>query len=231
MRVIHLIQHLPHIPGGQLQTQLAANPNAQLNLICAWELTSEQITAQFQNIAPTDTLIVLGGSMDAYSDAHYPWIGPLKTLLKQRVSAPGKTLGICLGHQLAAVATGGTVTVGKLTPPERETIALNWQENPIITQIFGEIPALAYADHGDVVTKCPPNATVVASNHNGIQVLLYTSTYLTVQFHPEVDENVLTSWYQETEPSQLAPAQRAYNAAKLQLDATATALANWLVQD
>lgn len=231
MRVIHIIQHLPHIPGGQLQARIQATAGTSVELIKAWQLTPTEIHTAFQQIKATDTLIVLGGSMDAYSDAHYPWIGPLKTLLKQRVSAPGKTLGICLGHQLAAVATGGEVTVGKLVPPERETIALNWHPHPFLATIFPTNPALAYADHGDVVTKCPPNATVLASNQNGIQVLLYTSTYLTVQFHPEVDENVLTSWYQETEPSQLAPAQRAYNAAKPQLDATATALANWLVQD
>ena len=59
-------------------------------------------------VAP-DGLVVLGGAMGACDDAVAPWLAPTRALIADAVARGVPTLGVCLGHQLAAVALGGTV--------------------------------------------------------------------------------------------------------------------------
>src|SRR6478752_6906645 len=57
-----------------------------------------------------DGLLVLGGAMGAYDDGRCPWLTPTKRLIADTVRRGERPfLGICLGHQLAAVALGGVV--------------------------------------------------------------------------------------------------------------------------
>src|SRR6478609_10490050 len=53
-----------------------------------------------------DALLVLGGSMGANDDAVHPWLTPTKRLVRDAAGRGTPTLGICLGHQLVAVALG-----------------------------------------------------------------------------------------------------------------------------
>ncbi len=59
--------------------------------------------------AAHDGLVVLGGAMGANDDDLAPWLAPTRALLAGAVALGVPTLGVCLGHQLAAVALGGTV--------------------------------------------------------------------------------------------------------------------------
>ena len=47
--------------------------------------------------------------MGACDDAVAPWLAPTRALIADAVARGVPTLGVCLGHQLAAVALGGTV--------------------------------------------------------------------------------------------------------------------------
>src|SRR5690606_27108477 len=58
---------------------------------------------------PPDGLIVLGGSAAATDDDRWPWLPATRRMLRGAVDAGVPTLGICLGHQLLAVACGGRV--------------------------------------------------------------------------------------------------------------------------
>ncbi len=59
-----------------------------------------------------DALIVLGGPQQAYDDSSAPWLPATKALLRAAVAERVPTLGICLGGQLLAEATGGRVAKG-----------------------------------------------------------------------------------------------------------------------
>lgn len=225
----YIIQHLPHIPAGQMLSLLNAK-NTPVQVIKAWQLNVKELEEAFAKIRSHDSLIVLGGSMHAYAEANYPWISMVRELLAKRLKATGKTLGICLGHQLAAVGLGGEVTVGALEPAEKAKTLLTWENHPWVSQIFGNHPPQSvFSDHSDVVTRLPHNAQLLAVSENGVQALAYSENYLTVQFHPEVDENVLTSWYSETEPTYLPEALSVYKHEKATLKATAETFVNWWV--
>src|SRR4051794_37184949 len=62
-----------------------------------------------ETLAEHGALLVLGGSMGAADDADHPWLAPTKDLVRDAAGRRTPTLGICLGHQLIAVALGGEV--------------------------------------------------------------------------------------------------------------------------
>ena len=62
------------------------------------------------DLADHDAFLVLGGSMGADDDADHHWLAATKALIREAAERGTPTLGICLGHQLAAVALGGEVT-------------------------------------------------------------------------------------------------------------------------
>ena len=73
-----------------------------------------------------DGLVVLGGHMGANDDATCAWLPPVKGLLRDAVATGVPTLGICLGAQLLAVATGGRVEVGE-AGIEAGVVGVGWR--------------------------------------------------------------------------------------------------------
>ena len=56
-----------------------------------------------------DWLIVMGGSMNIYDDARFPWLRAEKRLLGQAIERNKTVLGICLGAQLLADVLGAKI--------------------------------------------------------------------------------------------------------------------------
>ena len=59
------------------------------------------------DLAGHDAFLVLGGSMGANDDDTHDWLPPTKELVRDAAQRRTPTLGVCLGHQVAAVALGG----------------------------------------------------------------------------------------------------------------------------
>ena len=59
-----------------------------------------------------DAVISMGGDMGARDDDRAPWLPATRSLLAGAVASATPTLGVCLGGQLLAAATGGTVRKG-----------------------------------------------------------------------------------------------------------------------
>lgn len=57
-----------------------------------------------------DWLVVMGGPMNIYEEAAYPWLPAEKALIKAAVAAGKRVLGICLGAQLLADALGAEIS-------------------------------------------------------------------------------------------------------------------------
>ncbi len=147
------------------------------------------------DLADHDALVVLGGEMGA-TDDHVPWIAPTRALVLRAAQDGVPTLGICLGHQLCAVALGGEVARN----PRGQQMGLldvGWVDDAAADPLFGVVGAAAHAVHwnDDVVTDLPEGARVLARAPGGeVQAARLAGSVWGVQLHPEVDEGIVASW-------------------------------------
>lgn len=96
---ILIIQHMDwEGPGGHLLTALA---DAQV----AFEV-AEVWHTPLPSLDPFAGLIVLGGSPNVDEEEEFPYLKPLKAMIKEVVASGRAYLGFCLGHQLLAHVLG-----------------------------------------------------------------------------------------------------------------------------
>jgi GMP synthase (glutamine-hydrolysing) len=148
------------------------------------------------DVASYDGLLVLGGPMGANDDAKHAWLAPVKQLVRDAVATQVPTLGVCLGHQLAAVALGGTVDRN----PHGQQVGLldvGWTDAAVDDALLGPLatPRRGVQWNDDVVTGLPPGTTLLAATGLGeVQAVRYAPLAWGVQLHPEVDVPVLQPW-------------------------------------
>ncbi|MCW2806441.1 MAG: glutamine amidotransferase class-I [Marmoricola sp.] len=151
------------------------------------------------DLAHHEALLVLGGAMGANDDATHPWLGPTRELVRQAAWQAVPTLGICLGHQLVAVALGGECGRN----PRGEQLGLlpvGWTDEASGDALTRGILATTSGVHwNDDVVLRPPEGTVVLARAPGgeVQVARFAPTVWGVQLHPEVDDRVLATWAED----------------------------------
>lgn len=143
-----------------------------------------------------DGLVVLGGEMSAYDDVRCPWLPPTRRLIARTVASDRPFLGVCLGHQLAAVALGGTVvsnpagracgiTAVSRTPAGRRDALLGALDDT----------ARAVQWNDDVIATLPEGAVALAHSPDGtVQAARFGPHAWGLQFHPEVTPDIFRSW-------------------------------------
>jgi GMP synthase (glutamine-hydrolysing) len=144
-----------------------------------------------------DALMILGGSMGANDDADHAWLGPTKELVRAAAGSRVPTLGICLGHQVAAVALGGTVEVN---PRGRQfgVLPVGWSDAATVDPLLGSRPARVIHWNDDVVTVLPPGAVALAHAPDGaVQAARLAPSVWGIQPHPEVDAAIVARWADE----------------------------------
>lgn len=142
-------------------------------------------------------LLPLGGHMNATEDHLHPWLAPERALLKDAIERDIPIFAICLGTQLLAVAGGGTVERAEVG----EVGIYEINRNETADSIFNfDAPVLAAQWHEDQVTKLPVGATLLASSELCANQIyrLGRNTY-GVQFHPEIDLEVVKWWEAEAD--------------------------------
>ncbi len=146
-----------------------------------------------------DAVLVMGGDMGAYDDDRAPWLPALKALIRDAVSTGTPTLGICLGHQVMAVALGGEV----IRNPRGQTVGLQpvgWSSEAADDALFGARGGDEMAIHwnNDIVVGMPDGGAVLARTPGGeVQVARFADSAWGIQSHPEVDSDVVTGWAAE----------------------------------
>lgn len=134
---------------------------------------------------PPEALVVLGGQMCTDEQDRHPFLADEIALLRKCVASDTPTLGICLGAQLLAEATGGSVRhdvpeIGYA--PVRLTAA--GREDPVMSGFADDTPT--FNAHRDYITA-GPDATVLAySDRTPVHALRVGTSVYGVQFHPEM---------------------------------------------
>lgn len=142
------------------------------------------------------SMVVMGGSMDAYTDDRHPWLTRVKHLVRVAAEERVPTLGICLGHQLAAVALGGVVHRN----PRGQQIGVlhvGWCDAAADDPLTGPVSDAGVAVHwnDDVVSIPPPGTEVLARAVSGeLQAARFAPTVWGVQSHPEAGEEIVRAW-------------------------------------
>ncbi|MCW2760339.1 MAG: type 1 glutamine amidotransferase [Marmoricola sp.] len=146
-----------------------------------------------------DVLLVLGGAMGANDDAAHAWLTPTKALVREAAWRAVPTLGICLGHQLVAVALGGESGPNP-RGQQLGLLALGWTDAAGQDELTGGLVRTGYGVHwNDDIVLRPPDTTVVLARAPGgeLQVARFAPTVWGVQLHPEVDEHILATWAED----------------------------------
>jgi len=142
-------------------------------------------------------LIILGGPMNVYEEDVYPYLKDEDILIKEAVKRRIPVLGICLGGQLIAKATGAKVNKGAkkeigwydllLTPGGKaDKVFKNSPERLTVFQWHGDtfdIPSDATLLAGSVLF--PNQAFRIGDNIYGLQ------------FHLEVTQKMISRWINE----------------------------------
>lgn len=189
MKVLMLCHNTP-IDGGSIHEILKARDDITLDHYSAYH-------DPLKNIAPDehDVTIFMGGSMGVYNRDIFPYLENEIEYLKARLEAGKPYLGICLGSQLMSAALGGEATVGA------HGKEVGWCK--IKVNEAGQKTALKHLDeslvdivqwHGDTFTVPEKCDLLASSDMYASQVIAYGDKALGLQFHPEINENILEMW-------------------------------------
>ncbi|WP_204115390.1 type 1 glutamine amidotransferase [Shimia biformata] len=137
-----------------------------------------------------DALWVLGGAAQVWQSDLYPWLAPEIAFIRTAIDAQKPYFGICLGHQLLAVAMGGTV--GLAQQAEIGILPFDLSD----PALKGALPdSVAVQWHAAEVRTLPDGFHTIASSPNcAVQAMRGSGAALSVQFHPEIDSAAFADW-------------------------------------
>ncbi|MEZ5115446.1 MAG: type 1 glutamine amidotransferase [Candidatus Nanopelagicales bacterium] len=146
-------------------------------------------------------LLPLGGAMAAWEDEVAPWLPDTRALLADAVDRGVPVLGLCLGGQLLAGATGGRLGVAPVA--EVGVVTVGPTADAAADEVFARVPGSgdpatrlpAAQWHGDAILDLPDGAVLLATNEAcPVQAFRVGDSAWGLQFHPEVDGAIIGSW-------------------------------------
>jgi GMP synthase-like glutamine amidotransferase len=183
VRIWWVVQHVPYEAPGLIADVIAARGD-ELRLWPTWAGNAPGI-ADWRAQAP-DALVVMGGPMSAGDDSEYPHLATERELLRLSLAEDVPLLGICLGAQLLAAATGADVYRGPTDELGPGTVTLTEQgsNDPVLAAAeSAEVPVMHW--HHDTF-DLPDGAIHLArsSQYENQAFRIGTNAY-GLQFHVE----------------------------------------------
>jgi GMP synthase-like glutamine amidotransferase len=147
-------------------------------------------------LEPYDLLVVMGGPMDVWETDKHPWLVPEIAAIRHWVGVLKRPyLGICFGHQLLAVAMGGTV--GLMGAPEVGLAKVTLTAAGLADALLGGFPPVVetFQWHGAEVQALPAGAVVLAGNGAcQVQAMRVGRHAWGFQYHVEITPSTVAEW-------------------------------------
>ncbi|MBE7415584.1 MAG: gamma-glutamyl-gamma-aminobutyrate hydrolase family protein [Deltaproteobacteria bacterium] len=141
-----------------------------------------------------DALIVMGGPMGVYEEEKYPFIKKELRLIESALKERVPVLGVCLGAQLLARASGARVYKGDAREIGWHRVAL--EDEAASDRLFMGFPDefTVFQWHGDTFDVPPGGVRLASSGLFPNQVVKVGPNAYGVQFHFEVTEAMVREW-------------------------------------
>lgn len=187
MRKVMVIQHIGCEPLGLFAEEAAGL--AEFRYVRPFE--GEPIP---DSLAGWDGLIILGGPMAVYKPDENLYLSDELRLIAGAIKEDFPLLGICLGSQLIAAASGAAVYPG----PQREA---GWGE-VVLTEAAGKDPLFAglpsplpvFQLHGDTFDLPAGAVRLATSDFYANQAFRLGNNIYGLQFHVEVTSGLVKEW-------------------------------------
>ncbi|NVN89266.1 MAG: type 1 glutamine amidotransferase [Desulfuromonadales bacterium] len=185
--MIHIIQNDPEVPVGIVGEELRR---------CGVEQTVVRVYdgEQLPELSVTSGVIVLGGAMGANDDVRHPFLADLKRFIGALVEQEKPLMGICLGGQLLSAATGGEVTSN--FNGEKGTYSIMLTDEGGEDRLFRGVGLafISFQWHNDSFSIPPRGVRLAFTETCHNQAFRVGSRAWGVQFHPEVNRDIVREW-------------------------------------
>jgi len=187
-----IIQNDPRVPAGVYGRYLQEwnIPHRTLHLFAGEPLPS---------FSDASAIIVLGGTMGVHDERDYPFLVPLKRFMRDAAEAGTPILGLCLGGQLLANVLGGAVRSSHRGEKGLHEIHLTTegQTDSLFAGLSQRFAAFEW--HNDSFDVPPDSIHLAATPACPGQAFRCRNAW-GLQFHPEVDGDIVAVWSAKVDP-------------------------------
>lgn len=175
---IHFFQHVPFEGLGIIEDWIHVK---------GYELTATRFFNGEKMPSPEsfDWLIIIGGTMNVYDKAAYPWLVDEKRLIEEAISTDKIVLGICLGAQLIADVLGSRIYANRYKEIGWHNISMSERSSSF--DMFREFPNKleVFHWHGDTFDMPVGAVHIAESEACRNQAFIYDNRIVGLQFHLE----------------------------------------------
>jgi GMP synthase (glutamine-hydrolysing) len=183
-RRVLVVQHVPwETPGRILPALETAGVGVETRTLVA------ERDPQLPSLDDLAGVVIMGGPMGADDVDRYPALALERDLARRAVEAGVPVLGVCLGHQILALAMGGALHPDATREIGVAPISLT-ADSPLGTD-GDELEVLHW--HVDNAAA-PPGAEVLARTDGCPNQAFRLGSGFGMQFHLEVDPPLLADW-------------------------------------
>jgi GMP synthase-like glutamine amidotransferase len=141
-------------------------------------------------------VVVLGGPMNVYEEQKYQFLKAEKALIKKAIENGIPTIGICLGAQLIACVLGAQVRRAPIKEIGWYDIAFEESAKKDVL-LKGLCPQMKVFQWHEDTFDLPFGAVLLAKNNGINQAFRFGDRVWGFQFHIEVDDRMILSWFDE----------------------------------